>query len=63
MSSTLHTAVLPSVRAQAERLLALGVHELSSGLAQPLYALAGSGDVVEGGSLLPCTPTSCRCPS
>ena len=51
-----HAAVLPSVRTQAERLLELGVHELSSAAAQPLRTLARNSDVDGGGSLLAVHP-------
>jgi hypothetical protein len=56
MPVTLSAAVLPSVRAQADRLLELGVHELSSAAAQPLRALARSGDVDGSGVLLAVHP-------
>jgi Family of unknown function (DUF5701) len=56
MPIALHAAVLPPVRVQAHRLLALGVHELSSDVAQPLCTLARSGDVDGGGSLLAVHP-------
>ena len=55
MPVMLHAA-LPSVRAQAERLLELGVHELSSAAAQPLRSLARSGDIDAGGPLLAVHP-------
>jgi hypothetical protein len=56
MPVTLCAAVLPSVRAQADRLLELGVHELSGAAAQPLRALARSGDVDGSGTLLAVHP-------
>ena len=49
-------AVLPSVRAQASRLLALGVHELAAGTTSPLQAQARDGDDAPGSSLLAVHP-------
>ena len=56
MPVTLRAAVLPSVRAQADRLLELGIDHLSTAAAQPLRSLARSGDVDAGGSLLAVHP-------
>ena len=57
MSSTVDIAVvLPSVRAQAARLLELGVHELASGVAEPLRTLARDGGDGPGTSLLAVHP-------
>ena len=56
MSTTLDAAVLPSVRAQAARLLELAVPALPRAAAQPLRSLARSGDVDGGGALLAVHP-------
>ena len=56
MPVTAPAAVLPSVRAQADRLLELGISQLASAAAQPLRTLARSGDGDGGGALLAVHP-------
>lgn len=56
MATIVDTAVLPSVRAQAARLMELGVHELADGAAKPLQALARGGDEGSCSSLLAVHP-------
>lgn len=54
--TTIDAAVLPSVCAQAARLLDLGVHELVDGATEALQALARGGDKGCGTSLLAVHP-------
>lgn len=56
MAPTFDTAVLPSVCAQAARLLALDVDDLADGAAGALQALARCGDKHPGTSLLALHP-------
>ena len=58
MPTTVHAAVLPSVRAQAARLLDLLVHDLADSVAEPLHALARHGDGGPGRALLAVHPDS-----
>ena len=52
MPTPVEAALLPSIRAQAARLLELGVHELGDGVHEPLRALARSADASPTTSLL-----------
>lgn len=56
MPTTLDAAVLPSVCAQAMRLLELGLHELAERAAEALQALASGDDTGPGTSLLAVHP-------
>ena len=56
MPTTVNAAVLPSVRAQAARLLELGVQELADLAAEPLRALARHGGEGPGNALLAVHP-------
>ena len=56
MPTIVDATVLASVRAQAARLLELGVHELAGEAAEPLQVLARGGDGGPGTSLLAVHP-------
>jgi hypothetical protein len=56
MPTTVTAAVLPSVRAQAARLLELGVHDLAESASEPLRTLARHGDEGSGNALLAVHP-------